>query len=202
MASLHEFPAPAIVASGTPTLSAALAWRRQYLTAEIGTRCQNTAGLRLLCAGVNALREVEASLTTVEEAGGEIVVLEPSEARSAECTARSNVEVVHGAAWPNNRAEYGRFDFIYAPNLLSCLPDNQARRALVHLVAALKRGGSLLLSSFSPNLADSQYSVGQSQLRSEEQLSGLTDRIPDTSFTGQAVWRDPSDLLVFLEIHR
>ena len=205
MGKLHAFPASTAVVFPDTSFSAAIQTRRDYLNREISSLCSRKRGIRLLCLGLSNVHDLECVLPAIEASGGEVIVLERDECRAEavrqECSSDS-LDVVPAQSWSIERSEFGRFDFIYAPSLLCCLSDPQAKRSLARLACVLRRGGRLFLSTASPEFADTTYEVGETQVRSEEQVGRLSDHITDACFAGQIVWRDPSGMLIFLEIHR
>jgi hypothetical protein len=182
-------------------LSHALASRREYVSAEVSALCSTTEDARLLCIGSAALRDLESLFPLFARTAADVVVVESKQDRLTGISDSLFTAVPSDSA-PVNRDDWGLFHMIYAPNLLNELKETTAKRAVAALASVLKRGGRLLLTNFSPDLADWHYRAGQAHLRSEEEVSLLSQHIPDEQFMGQVVWRDTSGLLVFLEISR
>lgn len=202
MGTIHIFPtASDAVLYPARTLSSAYQSRREYMALEIQALARTTCQPRVLCLGLAGLRDLEPVLPAIEEAGGEIVVLERNGDRAAIAREHqsANLDVVDGNL---NPAEYGRFHLIYAPDLLNKLPDATAKRALARLAPLLKRGGKIVLTNLCPEVADSTYPIEGAYLRSEEQMACLSDCVADACITGQVLWQDRTHLFTFMEIHR
>lgn len=140
----------------------------------------------------------------LQQAGGEVVLVERDEERADAIRKErmSGLELIPGDAWLMDRSEFGAFDLIYAPNLLNQVADPVAKRCLARLASMLRRQGRMILTTYSPEVADTEYPIRHSFLRAEERVARLSDHIADACFAGQVIWRDETEMLVFLEIHR
>jgi hypothetical protein len=166
------------------SLSRCLHKRREYFESELSTLCNQTARPRILAIGSTAVRDAENILPQIQSCGGELLFLDTQECLKAE------------------RNDVGSFHFIYAPNLVNQLADIPARRSVNRLASLLRRGGKLLVTNFSHDLADSQYHLQRTYFRSADEVARLSDDVPDAYVAGQLVWSEDSGGLVYLEISR
>ena len=176
------------------------------MTRELQDICLQYAKPKILSVGNGQMREAEGIFALCQRRGGEFVALEQDadrcwtpvcreyelqSVRTLECCLPS----LPGALRENE------FHYIYALNLLAELDNQKARTLILRLFSKLKRGGVLLLSSFTPEV-DSFESLGAIHRRAEAQMMNLATIIPIREMVGHAVWRDDSEAIVYLEIRK
>ena len=98
------------------------------------------------------------------------------------------------------------WDLIYSTELMSELPVAAARQVVRIAASRLRPGGRLLLANVSLNNRFRECPDCAKQVqayRSETEMAELADILSsDSLFTGQAVFRDPQGLNVYLEVYR
>ena len=97
------------------------------------------------------------------------------------------------------------WDLIYSTELLSELPLAAARQVVRIAASRLRPGGRLLLANVSLNtrFQECPDCAKQAQAyRSEWEMAELTHGLSEVPYTGQAIFRDPQGMNVYLEIYR
>lgn len=132
-------------------------YRQRLLADRIDRAAASRTGFRILAVGAGYGREIGASLLATAPAlcEGRLWVFEPdapTAARVAREHAACPVEVLN-EPWSRlleSGAPLGRFDLIYAPDLLDALTDRGAHKLLDALVVAVRAGGRLLVGNTLP----------------------------------------------------
>ena len=188
------------------SLSRILQARRDYVTEQLEGVCQRNVKPRILSVANGSLREAEPILPLCSVKGGEFVAVDHSFTGSDEPVSCA-IRRIEGGVFSLFRNEgLGRFHFIYALNVFTELQTPAAQRLLKRLAGMLHRGGTLLLSNFTPVLSDWAHLVpwlpSQPIYRTEEEISRLTACISERDIMGHAVWRDDSGAVAYLEVQR
>lgn len=98
-----------------------------------------------------------------------------------------------------------QWDYIYSSNLLATLPQAAAKQVVRKTASSLKPGGRLLFANLTlkPGAISCDTCASQQRvLRTEYDMADLTSAVPGRLISGQAVFRDPSGLNVYLELYR
>ena len=196
----------AAVAGSPATLSAVLQARREFVTRELQDVCLQYAKPKILSVGNGQMREAEGILALCQHRGGEFVALDREAEQRWDLVRREylrrSVRKMECCppSLPSSLRE-NEFHYIYSLNLLAELNDQRARTLISSLFSILKRGGILLLSSFTPE-ADGFEAIAAVHRRSEVEMMKLATVVPSREMIGHAIWRDDSEAIVYLEIRK
>ena len=98
-----------------------------------------------------------------------------------------------------------QWDYIYSSGLLATLPQAAAKQVVRKTASSLKPGGRLLFANLSLKSGGISCDTCASQQRvrrTEYDMADLTNAVPGRLISGQAIFRDPSGLNVYLELYR
>jgi hypothetical protein len=106
---------------------------------------------------------------------------------------------------PGVRTRNPQWDYIYSSGLLATLPHAAAKQVVRKATSSLKPGGRLLFANVTFKPGENRCDTCASQQRvhrTEYDMADLAQAVPDRLVSGQAVFRDPSGLNVYLELYR
>ncbi len=162
----------------TPTLSTILQARREFVARELLDVCRRYAKPRILSIANGVLREAEPVFQICHDRGGEFVAVDQDcGALNLVCREYEQQSVRKMQSYvPCLPAglEQNEFHYIYALNIFAELDGRAAADLLRRLFGKLKRGGSVLITSFTarctePEMAKLALSIpGQTQGRARD----------------------------------
>ena len=187
----------------------AVRYRRQFIADLVNTTMVGTAPRRILSVASGHLREAE--LVDLQGAALEWVALD-QDAESLRTVATDyahlGVRTLHQniRSFLVGRADYGKFDLIYAAGLFDYLADDVALRLMQSMVDATAPGGRIMIANFTPDIPDLGYMESfmawQLIYRSTEDLRRLVDTLAAPSITGVKYSTDPDQNIAFAVLQK
>lgn len=183
--------------------------RRDLLTERIDCLLAGNDDPRILSIACGHLRELKACRELHRAQEGAILALD-QDAESLEEVKRCHpqVKTVSGSvrAVISQQLDFRDLDFAYAAGLYDYLSDSAAKRLTFRMFSMLRSGGKLLVANFHPSLED----IGGMETimgwwltyRTESQVEGLLEEIPQSHVSGFELYRDTHRNIVFLEVQK
>jgi SAM-dependent methyltransferase len=193
-------------------LAQAIRNRTQTMADQIEETVKRHPDARILALAAGHLRELDRVRSVNGAICGQIIALDPD----AECLAT----VEHDYAGRGVRTLHApvehfmdglfddlcNFDLVYAPGLISYLPEAVAATLCEKMFAALKPGGRMLLANFVPDIPDVGYMESFMDwhlvYRDEAAMLALVDGLPWDRIDKMQTWHDDTRNIVFLSVER
>ncbi len=184
--------------------------RRNYASKRVSEYGRRN-GSRILSVACGHLREITISALTSFSTDCQIVAID----QDADSLAKVTAELPDVRVCPHNssvadllsgKADFGTFDFIYTLGLYDYLEQRVARLLTKRLTTMLSPGGELLIANFVPELLDVGYMEAIMDwwlvYRDETLILDLLSGIDPTSYSSAQVFRDPHEVITYLNIRR
>jgi hypothetical protein len=186
------------------SLSQVFQARRNYVANELELICHRTPRPRILSVSNGQLREAETILPLCARKSGEFVAMDQNADRLSTLQQEYGSDSLR-CVQSLDRCSARKFHYIYALNHLNEIQTRAARRLVKHLASLLHSGGTLFLSNFTPEARACGYLEElpwRPVCRTEKDMARMANAIPDRDSIGHVVWRDDSETLVYLEVHK
>ncbi len=185
------------------TFSRILERRRDSVSSQLEEVCRQYEYPRILSLANGAMREAESVLPLLRSAGGRILVLDATGEPPDLFRFDPDCKLVRYISYPYgfipSSDNIGEFHFIYSLNMLGELSQGQALSLISNLVALLRPGGRLLLSSLTSEAGEVR---ARGIFRSELDLAHLVPERHIQKILGHTIWRDESGGVIYLEIQK
>ena len=184
--------------------------RRDYASnrvSEYGRR----KGSRILSVACGHLREITTSALASFSTDCQIVAIDQDPVSLATVSA----ELPDDRVSPNNssvadllsgKADLGTFDFIYTLGLYDYLEQRVARLLTKRLTNMLRPRGELLIANFAPELLDVGYMEAIMDwwlvYRDEALFADVLSGIDASSYSNAQIFRDPHEVIVYVNIRK
>jgi hypothetical protein len=115
------------------------------------------------------------------------------------------LEDLQSGAWSEQFSADQRWDLIYSSDMLSTLPTAAARQIVKATATRLMPGGRILMANLAAGREPGTTCTCGSEAhsyRTESEMAALTRLLSDKEFQGQAIFRDDSQKIVYLELCR
>ncbi|MFE8595432.1 class I SAM-dependent methyltransferase [Archangium violaceum] len=194
--------------------TASLRGRRDYLARYIDKVSEERADARILSVACGHLRESRRSRAVQQRQVGEFLALDQDLQSLGVIDSELGylgIKPVAGSVKDilRDQLRFEDMDLVYASGLYDYLPQPIAIRLTAQLFSMLRPGGRLLLANYADPHKDSAFKAYMEACmdwwliyRDESEVAGWMSDIPRSQLRRQALFRDETENLIYLELTR
>ncbi|WP_052518784.1 class I SAM-dependent methyltransferase [Archangium violaceum] len=196
------------------TSTASLRGRRDYLARYIDKVSEERADARILSVACGHLRESRRSRAVQQRQVSEFLALDQDLQSLGVIDSELGylgIKPVAGSVKDilRDQLRFEDMDLVYASGLYDYLPQPVAIRLTAQLFSMLRPGGRLLLANYADPHKDSAFKAYMEACmdwwliyRDESEVAGWMSDIPRSQLRRQALFRDETENLIYLELTR